>query len=94
MQLSVEVGLIKHISGKEEEPDKIMLYLITDMVRVDYDGLERRQFDEIIEHMLNTIDCFASHGSGWLAEKNSNVTISFPKFILCAPGVIYLSQMS
>ena len=56
--------MIKHISGEEEKPEKIMLYLNTDMVRFDYGGLERRQFVEFIQHMLNTINCFASHGRG------------------------------
>ena len=69
MQLTVEVSMIKHINGEEEKSDKIMLYLNTDMVRVDYGGLERRHFVEMIEHMLNTINRFASHGSGWLIEK-------------------------
>ena len=64
MQLSVEVSMIKHISGEEEKPEKIMLRLNTDMVRVDYVGLERRQFVEMIQLMLNTINCFASLGRG------------------------------
>ena len=40
MQLSIEVCMINYISGEEEEPYKFMLYLNTDMVRVDYAGLE------------------------------------------------------
>ena len=40
-QLSVEVSVMKYNSGEEEELDKFMLYLNTDMVRVDYGGLER-----------------------------------------------------
>ena len=79
MQLSVELSIIKHISDEEEEPDKILLYLNTDMVRVDYIGPERRQFVEVIEHMLNTINCFASYGGGWLEEKISKVDINFAK---------------
>ena len=77
MQLLVEVCMIKHIIGEEEEPDKLMLYLNTDMVRVDYSELERGQFVEMIEHMLKTINCFASHGSGWLVEEISKVNINF-----------------
>ena len=79
MQLSVKVSMIKQNSSEEEEPDKIMLYLKTDIVRVDYGGLERGQHVEMIEHMLNTISCFASHGSGWLVEKISKATINFAK---------------
>ena len=81
MQLSVEVSIMKHISGEEEEPDKIMQYLNTDMVRVDYGALERGQFLEMIDHMLNTINCFASHGSGWLVEKISKVTTNFASYV-------------
>ena len=33
----------------------------------------------MIEHMLNTINCFASNGSAWLVEKISKVTINFAK---------------
>ena len=79
MQLTVEVSMIKHINGEEEKSDKIMLYLNIDMVRIDYGGLERRQFVEMIEHMLNTINRFASHGSGWFFEKIFKITINFAK---------------
>ena len=80
MQLSVEVSMIKHISGEEEELEKIMPYLNKDMVRVEYGGPKRGQMVEMIEHMLNTINCFASsHGSGWLEEKISILTVKFSK---------------
>ena len=83
MQLSFEVSLIKHISGEEEELDKIMLYLKKDMVRVDYGRLESGQFVEMIEHMLN---CFASHGSGWLVENISIISMKFSKISLLRAG--------
>ena len=49
------------------------------MVRVNYGGLEQGQYIEMIEHMLNSINCFASHGSGWIIERVSKVTINFAK---------------
>ena len=49
------------------------------MVRVNYGGLKQGRYIEMIEHMLNSINCFASHGSGWIIERISKVTIKFAK---------------
>ena len=74
---------MKHLLTVEndEEPnvEKITHFLNTEMVRVNYGGLEQGQYIEMIEHMLNSINCFASHGSGWIIERISKVTINFAK---------------
>ena len=82
VQFSVEVSLMKHPTVEnDEEPnvEKITLLLNTEMVRVNYGGLEQGQYIEMIKHMLNSINCFASHGSGWIIERISKVTINFAK---------------
>ena len=82
VQFSVEVSLMKHLTVEnDEEPnvEKITLFLNTEMVRDNYGGLEKGQYIEMIEHMLNSINCFASHGSGWIIERISKVTINFAK---------------
>ena len=83
VQFSVEVSLMKHLTVEnDEEPnvEKTTLFLNTEMVRVNYGGLEQRQYIEMIEHMLNSINCFAaSHGSGWIIERISKVNINFAK---------------
>ena len=87
VQFSVEVSLMKHPTVEnDEEPnvEKITLFLNTEMVRVNYGGLEQGQYIEMIEHMLNSINCFASHGSGWIIERISKVTINFAKLSPCA----------
>ena len=75
VQFSVEVSLMKHhlTVENDEKPnvEKITLFLNTEMVRVNYGGLEQGQYSEMIEHMLNSINCFASHGSGWIIERTS-----------------------
>ena len=79
---SVEVSLMKHPTVEnDEEPnvEKITFFLNTEMARVNYGGLEQGQYIEMIEHMLNSINCFASHGSGWITERISKVTINFAK---------------
>ena len=73
---------MKHLTVEnDEEPnvEKITLFLNTKMVRVNYGGLEQGQYIEMIEHMLNSINCFPSHGSGWIIERTSKVTINFTK---------------
>ena len=82
VQFSVEVSLMKHPTVEnDEEPnvEKITLFLNTEMVRVNYGGLEEGQYIEMIEHMLNSINCFASHGSGCIIERISKVIMNFAK---------------
>ena len=82
VQFAVEVSLMKHLTVENhEEPnvEKVTLFLNTEIVLVNYGGLEQGQNIEMIEHMLNSINCFASHGSGWIIERISKVTINFPK---------------
>ena len=82
VQFSVEVSLMKYLTVENDnEPnvEKITLFLNTEMVRVNYGGLEQGQYIEMIEHMLNSINCFASHGSGRIIERISKVTINFAK---------------
>ena len=72
MQFSVEMSLMKHLTVENDEKpnvEKIKLFLNTEMVRVNYGGLEQGQYIEMIEHMLNSINCFASHGSAWIIER-------------------------
>ena len=74
VQFSVEVSLMKHPTVEnDEEPnvEKFTLFLNTEMVRVNYGGLEQGQYIEMIEHMLNSINCFASHGNGWIIERSN-----------------------
>ena len=55
VQFSVEVSLMKHPTVEnDEEPnvEKITIFLNTEMVRVNYGGLEQGQNIEMIEHML------------------------------------------
>ena len=79
---SVEVSLMKHPTVENnEEPnvEKITLFWNTEIVRVNCGGLEQGQYTEMIEHLLNSINCFASHGSGWIIERISKVTINIAK---------------
>ena len=82
VQFSVEVSLMKHLTVEnDEEPnvEKITLFLNTEMVRVNYGGLEQGQYIEMIEHMLNSVNCFASHGNWRIIERISKVTTNFVK---------------
>ena len=62
------------------------------MVRVDYGGLERGLFVEMIELMLSTINCFASHGIGRLVEKISKVAVNFAKIYPMRPSYLPLQN--
>ena len=73
---------MKHLTVEnDEEPnvEKITLFLNTEMVRVNYGGLEQGQYIEMIEHMLNSVNCFASHGNWRIIERISKVTTNFVK---------------
>ena len=51
VQFSVEVSLMKHLTVEnDEEPnvEKITLFMITEIVRVNYGALEQGQYNEMI----------------------------------------------
>ena len=67
--------MIKFSSDTNETVDgelrheKTMLYLKSKMINVFFKGIEKETCLEMIEHMVNAINTFASHGSGWIVER-------------------------
>ena len=78
INFSVEMIRIRHITGEDEElkTEKIMLFLFTDIARIDYGGLEKGKYINLTEHTLNTINLLASHVRRWLNDLKKQ-TVNF-----------------
>ena len=85
-QLHLNVSMIKFSSDTNETGDgelcheKTMLYLNSKMINVFFNGIEKATYLESIEHMVNDINMFASHGSGWIVERIEKLAVSFAAF--------------
>ena len=60
--------------------EKTMLYLNSKMINVFFKGIEKETYLEMIEHMVNAINTFGSHGSGWIVERIEKLAVSFAAF--------------
>ena len=82
-QLHVEVSVRKFSNDTNETGDgelrheKTRLYLNSKMINVFFNGIEKETYLEMIEHMVNAINTFASHGSGWIVERIEKLAVSF-----------------
>ena len=78
--------MIKFSSDTNETGDgelrheKTMLYLNSKMINVFLNGIEKETYLEMIEHMVNAINTFASHGSGWIVERIEKLAVGFAEF--------------
>ena len=52
------------------------------MINVFFNGIEKEACLKLIEHMVNAINTFASHGSGWIVERIEKLVIYFAA---CSP---------
>ena len=50
------------------------------MINVFFNGIKKETYLELIEHMNNAINTFASHGSGWIVERIEKLAVSFAAF--------------
>ena len=85
-QLHVDVSMIKFSSDTNKTGDgelrheKTMLYLNSKMINVFFNGIEKETYLELIEHMVNIINTFTSHGSGWIVERIEKLAVNFAAF--------------
>ena len=85
-QLHVDVSMIKFSSDINETGDgelrheKTMLYMNSKMIHVFSNGIEKKIYLELIEHMVKAINTFASHGSGWIVERIEKLAVKFAAF--------------
>ena len=61
------------------QPDRISLYVISKMERVDFGGLTDKSFHAMVEQMLLALNNFASHGSGWTLDQIDNIEVRLVK---------------
>ena len=83
VQFHVEVGMIKITSVQDGDTgnfEKTMLFLNTIKLTVYFEGLADDQNLELIEYMVNQVNSFSSHGSGWIIDRIENLQISFAAF--------------
>ena len=63
-----------------------MLYLNSKRINVFFNGIEKKTYFEKIEHMVNAINTFAFHGSGWIVESIEKLAVSFVAFTPISAG--------
>ena len=83
VQIYVEVGMIKTPivqDGDSGNFGRTMLFLNTNTLTVYFEGIAGDQFLELIEHMVNQVNSFSSHGSGWIIDRIEKLQISFAAF--------------
>ena len=57
-----------------------MLFLNTKTLKVYFEEIAGDQFLELIEHMVNQVNSFSYHGSGWIIDRIEKLQISFAAF--------------
>ena len=83
VQFHVEVGMIKIPTlqdGTTGNFERTMLFLNTNALTVYIEGIAGDQYLELIEHMVNRVNPFSSHGSGWISDRIGKLQISFAAF--------------
>ena len=60
--------------------EKTMLYLNSKIINVFFNGIEKDTYLELIGDIVNAINTFASHGSGWIVERIEKLAVSFAAF--------------
>ena len=83
VQFHVEVGMIKIPTVQDRDSgnfERTMLFLNTRTLTVYFEGIAGDQFLELIEHMVNQVNSFSSHGSGWIIDRIEKLQISFAAF--------------
>ena len=83
MQFHVEVKLIKIPTVQDGDSgnfERTMLFLNTKTLTVYFEGIAGDQFLELIEDMVNQVNSFSSHGSGWNIDRIEKMQISFEAF--------------
>ena len=96
VQFHVEVGMIKIPTvqdGDSENFERTMLFLNTKTLTVYFEGIAGDQFLELVEHMVNQVNSFSSHGSGWIIDRIEKLQISFAVFSSIRAGS-YLELLS
>ena len=81
VQLHVEVGMIKIPTVQDGDSgnfERNMLFLKT--LTVYFEGIAEDQFLVLIEHMVNQVNSFSSHGRGWIIDRIEKLQISFAAF--------------
>ena len=85
----VEVGMIKIPTVQDGDSgnfERTMLFLNTKTLTVYFEGIAGNQFLELIEHMVNEVISFSSHGSGWIIDRIEKLQISFAAFSSITAG--------
>ena len=83
VQFHVEVGMIKIPTVQDGDSgnfERTMLFLNTKTLTVYFEGIAGVQFLELIEQMVNQVNSFSSHGSGWIIDRIEKLQISFAAF--------------
>ena len=83
VQFHVEVGSLEVPTMQDWDTgnfEKTMLLLSTKTLTVYFEGLAGDQKLELIEHLVNQVNSFSSHGSGWINDRIEKLLVSFAAF--------------
>ena len=83
VQFHVEMKMIKIPTVQDGDSgnfERTMLFLNTKTLTVYFEGIAGDQFLELIEDMVNQVNSFSSHGSGWIIDRIEKMQISFEAF--------------
>ena len=83
VQFHVEMEMIKIPTVQDGDTgnfERTMLFLNTKIMTVYFEGIAGDQYLKLIEHMVNQVNSFSSHGSGWIIDRIEKLQISFAAF--------------
>ncbi len=79
LQMTASIDMIKH-QPEGEEPEKITIYANTKMTPIYFIGLDEERFQTLVDQLVNTVNSFSSHGSGWTVEKIDKICLNLVRF--------------
>ena len=83
VQFHLEAGMIKIPTVQDGDSgnfERTMLFLNTKTLTVYFEGIAGDPYLELIEHMVNQVNSFSSHGSRWIIDIIEKLQISFAAF--------------
>ena len=89
VQFHAEVGMIKITTVQDGDTgnfERTMLFLNTRILTVYFEGIAGDEYLKLIEHMVNQVNSFSSHGGLWIIDRIEKQQISFDVFSAIRAG--------
>ena len=97
VQFHVKVVMIKIPTVQDGDSgifERNMLFLNTKTLTVYFEEIAGDQLLELIEHMVNQVNSFSSHGGGWIIDRIEKLQISIAAFspIIASNTLLYFAH--